>query len=55
MLRSTASQRQLASLVSSDCICNYIHNATNVAQFIFHACSFQLIYAKLDIDLTSAP
>jgi len=32
MLRATSSQRQLSSLVSSYCICNYIHNATNVAE-----------------------
>jgi len=30
MLRATASQQQL-SLVISVCICNHIHNVTNVA------------------------
>ena len=31
MLCATASQRQLASLASSNCICNHIHNTTDVA------------------------
>jgi len=31
MLLATASQQQLSSLVSSDCICNRIRNAINVA------------------------
>jgi len=30
MLHATDLQRQLASQLSSDCICNHIHNATNV-------------------------
>jgi len=31
MLRANASQQQLASPLSSDCICNHIHSTTNVA------------------------
>jgi len=31
MLRATVSQQQLVPLVSSDCICNHIHNTTIVA------------------------
>jgi len=31
ILRAIASQQQLSSLVSSSCICNHIHNTTNVA------------------------
>jgi len=31
MLYATASQGQLSSLVSSDCICNHMHDVTNVA------------------------
>jgi len=31
MLRATTSQRLLSSLVSSDCICDHIHTAINVA------------------------
>jgi len=30
MLRTTASQQQLASLVSSNSICNHIRNTTDV-------------------------
>jgi len=32
MFHATASQRQLASLVSNNCICNHIHYTTNVVQ-----------------------
>jgi len=59
LLRATASQQQLESLVSRDCICNHIHNIANVAwpnEIHFSCKLFQKwICAKRGIAWTSAP
>jgi len=45
MFHATASQRQLASLVSNNCICNHIHYTTNVVQHnAIHFCLSLIIW-----------